>query len=130
MYKLYAGLSRWPTSGVQGNVQVPSPSWGKALLLYQKGNGRKEGNSFSCAGHRPGPVVLVSSESEHSIRAASFGSCCPGNTIKEGCVPAEGGISWAAEKQGPPPHHRLTHLPPPELSRNLQGHKCLWLSFS
>lgn len=135
--KFYAGLPRWPTSGIQGNVQVPSPSqrglWGNALLLYQKGNGRKEGNCFSCAGHRPGPgnlagvsVILKMNTSGQLLLAPAVRVIQPRRALSR----QRKGWVGQQRSRGPPPHPRLTELPPPELNRNLQGHKCLWHNLS
>lgn len=136
--KFYAGLPRWPISGFQGNVQVPSPSWrilcGKALLLYQQGNGRKEGNCFGCAGHRPGPgnsagvsvILKMNTTSGQLLLVLAV------RVIQSRRALSRQRKGWAGQqrRRGPPPHPRLTQLPPPELSRNLQGHKCLWHNFS
>lgn len=136
--KSYAGLSRWPTSGVQGNVQIPSlsqrSSWGKALLLYHKGNGRKEGNLFSCAGHRSGPWNLANVGVILKVNT-TLGQLLLAPAVQ--VMHSRRAVSWQRmgragqqRSRGSPPHPRLAHLPPPELSRKLQGHKCLWHKFS
>lgn len=135
--KFHAGLSRWPTSGIQGNVQVPSPSqkglWGKALLLYQKENGRKEGTALA---------VLGTGQDQESwlvfsviLKVSTTGQLLLAPTVQvtqSGRALSHQRKGWVGQqrRRGPPPHPRPTHVPPPELSRNLQGHKCLWCNFS
>lgn len=57
--KLYAGLSRWPTSGVQVPFQPKKVCGEKHYCCIRKKMAERRGNSFRCAGHRPGPWNLA-----------------------------------------------------------------------
>lgn len=99
--KFYAGLGRWPFSGIQGNVQIPSlfqrGQRGRALLLHHERNGcvafaalDRRGTAWLlwlCWAHTR-TVALGEHqhdpESEHNMRTASFGSSCSNRSCNQG----------------------------------------------
>lgn len=101
--------------------------------LYQKGNGRQEGSCFGCAGHRPGPWNLAGVSVILKVNT-TLGQLLLAPAVQ--VTQTRRALSWqrkgwaGQQRSREPPHPGLTLLPPPELSRRLQGHKCSRHKFS